>query len=91
MDINITIKRGGEVDLIHYDPEFMAKLEAAMIEKRSLGDLTHGSRGYAQILRGRKELQSGIEACLPKETEQPYTITIKVEGVADRSPGPRYY
>jgi len=76
--------------MINYGPDLMRKIEQVLSEEAKLGE-TRKNDAYMRMLRLQRELRWAVDQLFPQETEQPYTITIKVEGTADHSPGPRLY
>jgi len=92
MNINITTKRmSSGCNSFELEPDVQRKVEEALAEEAASGAGTRQNDAYMRMIKLQRELRWAIEKLLPLETEQPYTITIKVECVVDHSPGPRLY
>jgi len=92
MNINITTKRmGSGCNSFELEPDVQRRVEEVLAEEAATSGSTRCNDAYMQMIKLQRELRWAVERLFPKETEQPYTITLKVEGTADHSPGPRLY
>ena len=88
MNIEITYKRG-MINCISYSPEFQKRLETYLEEVD--GSIAPGSP-YRRLRQAHTDLLGVVAEIVGEVSDEPYTITLKVEGIKRKyPPGPVLY
>lgn len=91
MNIEINLQRG-EVPMLGWDDSFRKRFEQHMIDHPEDGNPSDREGFYRRFMTDQRSLIACVEKILGDDAEEPFTITIKVEGKNKvYPPGPRDY
>lgn len=91
LSIEFTYARG-EITTWSWDPEFMQKLEDYLEANPEAGLVKDPNCLYRKLRNAQKDIINCVSEIVGGEADEPFTITIKVEGKPRKyGPGPVNY